>query len=70
MICSKMQGMQPSHPVSRSKLKARGSRLNPKNRFERLETVGVDDGWAETHPGHRFVAHFGDRRNPAPSDHL
>ena len=51
MICSKMQGMQPSHPVSRSKLKARGSRLNPKNRFERLETVGVDDGWAETHLG-------------------
>ena len=40
--------MQSIHPVSRDILKARGSRRNPKNRFDRLETIGFDDGWGDT----------------------
>ena len=48
MLCSILGSMQSIHPVSGSILKARGSRQNPRNRFDRLETVGFDDGWADT----------------------
>ena len=39
--------MQSIHPVSGIILKARGSRQNPRNRFDRLETVSFEDGWAD-----------------------
>lgn len=49
MFCSILGGMQSIHPVSRRILKARGSRQNPKNKFDRLETIGFDDGWDDAH---------------------
>ncbi|MGB0796940.1 MAG: hypothetical protein ACPGR4_07320, partial [Paracoccaceae bacterium] len=48
MLCSILEAMQSIHPVSRDILKSRGSRRNPKNRFDRLETIGFDDGWGDT----------------------
>ena len=48
MLCSIFKDMQSFHPVSRIILKARGSRQSPKNRFDRLEKIGFDDGWDDS----------------------
>lgn len=47
MLCSILGSMQSIDPVSGSNRKARGSRQNPRNRFDRLETVSFEDGWAD-----------------------